>query len=139
MNREFIILDYCDFYYKTIAKTALPPVRSGKFVQIFSIGTSDTEYLIFSPKPIAPYHADIVERFCLQKEIDGYYDKGRYVYIIHNQNWKVKGGGKWLIDDNVRTLNLFDDSKAYGRFNSKGLQEKILSEGRFSGYVINID
>jgi hypothetical protein len=32
----FTILDYCDFYYKNIAKTALPPVRSGKFAQILS-------------------------------------------------------------------------------------------------------
>jgi hypothetical protein len=132
----FTILDYCDFYYKNIAKTALPPVRSGKFAQISSM---EDEYLILSPKLFSEYHADIVERFCELHEIDGHYDKVRYVFKIHYNKWKVKGGGRWLMDDNVRVLNLFDDSKAYGRFDSKGMIEKIMTDMRFNGYVINID
>jgi hypothetical protein len=133
---ELVILDYCDFYYKNIAKTVSPPVRSGKFVQIIS---TETEYLILSPKLFSPYHADIVERFCINKEIDGVYDKGKYIYFIHDPSWKIIGGGRWLMDDTSRILNLFDHSQAYGRFDSTGLMEKIRSDGRFSGYTINIE
>ncbi|MBF0542343.1 MAG: hypothetical protein HQK91_12940 [Nitrospirae bacterium] len=133
---KMIILDYSDYFYKNVAKTAIPPVRSGKFVHILS---PESEYLIFSPKLLSPYHADIVERFCNQHEIDGYYDKGQYVYIIHDNRWKVLGGGKWLMDDREMVLNLFDDSKAYGKFDSIGMVDKITSDIRFSGYKIFLD
>jgi len=58
-----ILIDYSEIYYSSVAKTAMPDKLTGKFVQIRN---DNTEYLIFSPKEFTPYHANLVEQFCLR-------------------------------------------------------------------------
>ena len=60
MNMEMTIIDYSQLYYKIMRKTVVPWQRGGKFVQIRH---GNNEYLIFSPKGLSSYLADIVERF----------------------------------------------------------------------------
>ena len=134
---EFVILDYSPIYYKTIKKTPVPYQRKGKFVQIRD---KDTEYLVFSPQGFSSYHADIVERFCDSMKIQGVYNKEHYSYKIHTPGWIVVGGGKWIVNQKDKTLYLFDDSGAYGKFDTSGLGERIKNNSSsFYDYSVLID
>ena len=130
------LIDYSQLYYTAIAKTAVPPVIIGKFVQIRN---QSMEYLVLSPKEFTQYHANLVERFCLDMGIEGSYDVERKRYDIYDQAWVIVGGGKFEIDATKKTIRFYDDSMAYGKFNSRGLAEKVSSLPAFSGYSVILD
>jgi hypothetical protein len=130
------LVDYAPIYYTAIAKTTIPPIVIGKFVQIRN---ESTEYLVLSPKEFAKYHASIVERFCIEKGIEGSYDAERKRYDIHDKEWVIVGGGKFENDAAKKTLRFYDDSMAYGKFDSVGLPEKIRSLPSCSGYAVMLD
>ncbi len=131
MNIELI--DYTQLYYTAIAKTGVPPVIAGKFVQIRN---ESSEYLVLSPTEFTKYHANIVERFCLDKGIEGSYDAEKKRYNIYDQEWNIVGGGKFELDAIKRTIRFYDDSMAYGKFDSRGLPEKLRYFPAFSGYAV---
>ncbi len=131
-----VLIDYTPFYYTVIAKATAPPQVAGKFVQIRH---DSTEYLVFSPGEFTKYHAGIVERLCLDKGIEGSYDAERKRFSIQDRSWTIVGGGKFEISRDRRTIRLFDDSMAYGKFDRAGLAEKILSFPEFAGYTVRID
>jgi len=133
---KVIFIDYSEIYYQDAAKTALPEKRTGKFVQIRN---NDTEYLVFSPKELTPYHAGLVERFCAEKGLKGSYDDKNKSFAVHEPHWIVVGGGKFEIDSTEKYIRLYDDSMAYGRFDSSGLKEKIHSISALSGYTVLIE
>jgi hypothetical protein len=133
---NIIFIDYSEQYYLEVEKRALPDTWRGKFVQIRN---GATEYLVFSPKEFTPYHADVVQNFCLEKGIDGVYNKARKRFDIHDSDWVVFGGGKFEIDKVKKRLRVYDNSMAYGRFDSKGLKEKIRSVPGMSDYEVNIE
>ena len=127
-----ILIDYARKYYTK----ALPDKFSGKFVQLKK---GSSEYLIFSPGESDRYHADIIRRFCAEREIAGAYDNANKHFSIHEPSWSVVGGGKFEIDRDTKDLRLYDNSMAYGKFDARGLKEKIFSLETFSGYTIRIE
>ncbi len=97
------------------------------------------EYLVLSPEELTKYHANIVERFCLDNGIEGSYDAEHKRYNIYDQEWVVVGGGKFEINTSNKTVRLYDDSMAYGKFDSRGLPEKVRSFPAFSEYAVVSD
>jgi hypothetical protein len=108
---------------------------SGKFVQIRH---GDTEYILFSPRELARFHADIVERFCSERKIEGHYNIGRKSFDIDDPAWVVVGGGKFEWDRKEKLIYLYDDSMAYGKFDAEGLKERIKT-GELSDYEVRIE
>jgi hypothetical protein len=131
-----IFIDYTRLYYTKIAKTGVPPAISGKFVQIRN---ESTDYLVFSPKEFTKFHANIVERFCLDKGLEGSYDHEGKRYDISDGAWVVTGGGKYDLDGKRKSINLYDESLAYGKFQPLGLREKVLAGPEFSGFTVRIE
>ena len=131
-----VFIDYTHLYYTAIAKTGVPPARSGKFVQIRH---GSTEYLVFSPTEFTKYHANIVERFCLDRGVEGGYDSGGKHYNISDRAWIVTGGGKYEIDTDRKTIKLYDKSMAYGKFDIPGLHDKIRSLPEFHDFAVRIE
>ncbi len=129
-----VFIDYTPLYF-AMAKTAVPPAVSGKFVQIRN---ELTEYLIFSPKEFTKYHANIVERFCLDQGLEGSYDPERKRYDIFDTGWIIVGGGKYESDRDQKILELYADSMAYEKFDVSGLREKVLSFPEFAGFTVRI-
>jgi len=129
-------LDYTPFYYISIAGTAVPPVTTGKFVQIRN---GSTLYVVLSPKELTKYHANIIERFCMDKGIEGSYDAKREKFTIADRAWEILGGGKFERDANKKTIKLYDNSMAYGKFKAEGLKETLTSLPEFAGYEVIID
>jgi hypothetical protein len=128
--------DYAREYYRGVG-VALPDRVAGKFVQIRNDAAE--EFLVFSPKEVSRYHADIVERFCAERGIPGVYNNVHKRFDIHDPEWIVVGGGKFERDRKKKQLRLYDDSMAYGKFNGHELKEKILSFSAFSGYNVRIE
>ncbi len=133
---NMVFFDYSKLYYTQVAKTAVPPVVSGKFVQIRN---ETTFYLVLSPSEFTKYHANIVERFCLDEGIEGSYDPEKKRYDIHDQAWKITGGGKFDLDTNKKAITFYDNSMAYGRFNEPLLEEMIGALPEFSGFTVLIE
>lgn len=113
----------------------LPETGSGKFVQLRK---DDMEYLVFSPTDVTPYHADIVGRFCRDKDINGAYDAEKKRFNIYDPAWTVAGGGKFEIDRVNRRIRFYDNSMAYGKFDSKALGEGILQVEALKDYTVLI-
>jgi len=111
----FLFIDYTGLYFTAVAKIAEPAVTSGKFVRIRN---EAADYLVFSPREFSKYHANIVERFCLDKGIEGRYDPERKRYNIIDQSWFILGGGK---------------------FEKQGLREAISSLPEYSGFTVLIE
>lgn len=133
---KVVFVDYSELYYQEIAKTAMPEKRTGKFIQIRN---NDTEYLVFSPTEYTPYHADLAERFCREKGLKGSFDRKNKCYVISDPAWGIAGGGKFEIDNTEKQIRLYDNSMAYGRFDRRGLKEKILAIVSMSDYKALIE
>ena len=133
---NIIFVDYSDEYFASVAKRAAPDTWRGKFVQI---QRGSEEYLVFSPKELTPYHADLVQKFCMERDIDGAYDRARKRYDIHDPGWVVIGGGKFEIDRGKKQLRVYDNSMAYGKFDPKGLKNKIRSISQLSDYEVSVE
>ncbi len=126
-------MDYSDLYFRKIKKAAMPLRRGGKFVQILD-EANDNEYLVLSPKDLSIYHANIVERFCAQKGIEGSYNGKKDFFAIYEMGWAVMGGGFWMVDDAKKTLELSGVSQMYGAFEAAGLKNRIFNSGAFPEY-----
>jgi hypothetical protein len=116
--------------------TAVPPVVTGKFIQVRN---GDDLYLILSPKDLTKYHANIAERFCMDRGIEGGYDARRERFIIRDSAWEIIGGGKFERDGNNKAIKLYDTSMAYGKFVATGLKEALAALPDFSCYTISIE
>ncbi len=127
------LIDYIPFYYTSLAGTPVPPVTAGKFVQIRN---GNTLYFVLSPKEFTKYHANIIERFCMDKGIEGSYDSRKEKFTIQDQAWVIVGGGKFERDANKKTIKLYDNSMAYGKFDATGLKEMLGALPEFSGYTV---
>lgn len=124
-------MDLSDRHYRD----KLPPVRSGKFVQIRHDGE---EYIVLAPKDYAPFHANIIEKFCQESCISGgYYDDGR-AFRIHASGWLIVGGGKFEIDTEGKSLRLYDESLIYGKFDDSGLAQRLQTTTELTGYTITV-
>ena len=132
----FILIDYTPFYYTSLVGTPVPTVVTGKFVQIRK---GNTLYLVLSPKEFTKYHANIVERFCMDKGIEGSYDAKREKFTITDHEWRIIGGGKFEIAINKKAIKLNDNSMAYGKFDAMGLKEVLGTLPEFSDYAISIE
>ncbi len=130
------LIDYTPFYYTSVAQTTIPPVTTGKFVQIKHEGEI---ILVLSPKDLTKYHANIVERFCMDKGLEGSYDRKRQKFSIADKEWQVLGGGKFDRDTNKKAIKLYDESMAYGKFKTEGLKEALQPLPELAGYSIKIE
>jgi Janus/Ocnus family (Ocnus) len=133
---NIVFIDYSEWYYSVVAKTPMPEKQSAKFVQIRHY---DTEYLIFSPKDLTPYHGDIVERFCRDKGVSGSFEGRQKHFAIHDISWVIVGGGKIEIDRIKKCVRLYDNSMAYGKFDPAGLKDKILQIAQMADYEVEIE
>jgi len=136
MHMKTILINYAETYYADTARKGMPEQYAGKFVQIRK---GSTEYLVFSPKEFTRYHADIIERFCMDLDIPGVYNSQNKSFDILDPAWVVAGGGKFEIDRKKKHIRLYDNSMAYGKFDRRGLKEKILSIAEFSNYKVQIE
>jgi hypothetical protein len=109
------------------ADEPLPPIRSGKFVQLFH---GDDEHLVFSPKEQSVFHADIVSRYLQPMGVRGTWNSQRDAWHLSDPAWRILGGGHFKLNSNSRMLALFGVSLAYGPFDRTGMLERLQDPSR---------
>ncbi|MBF0563738.1 MAG: hypothetical protein HQK89_00690 [Nitrospirae bacterium] len=127
----FQLIDYSDYFYRMVRRGVIPTGRGGKFVQL---NYDDTEFVVMSPMEFSRYHANIVERFCMGRQLSGYYNDKRDKYYTIDTSLEIMGGGMWKVDDELSTLHLCGTSRAYGDYDDTGLREKVSSV--LTGYSV---
>ncbi len=107
----------------------------GKFLQL-QLGTS--EILLFAAPELYAYHNQILARFLQERSIPHKWaEQGKLEYDC--SELLVIGGGRFRVSLTDRTLTLWDNSQAYGRFRASGLEQKIaLASHPWSGYTVRI-
>ena len=107
----------------------------GKFLQL---RWRDQEYLLFADFGHHRYHNQILASFCESHTIPCEW-LGEYQLQVEDPALEVLGGGRFHLDVSRKTLNLCDNSQIFGRFQEKGLKEKIAAANHsFSEYEVNI-
>ena len=107
----------------------------GKFVQL---ALRDREYLLFAPFDLHSYHNQICARFLADNGIaHRWINEERLEFQC--PEFTIFGGGRFHINTEKKTLKLWDNSQAYGRFDEHGLKEKIAAADHpWSGFAVDI-
>lgn len=106
----------------------------GKFLQLELDGT---EHVVFAPSNQHGYHNQILERFLDEQGIACRWD-GQDLRVDY-PGLRVVGGGRFRLHVANGTLELWDSSQAYGRFDDGRIAERIrAAAGPWSGLTIVI-
>ena len=127
---DMILHDYCLSDGET-GETSC----QGKFLQLV---LERQDYLVFSPGSLHRYHNQMLARFLEGKSVAHHWiTQERLEY--DTSKLEVLGGGRFRADREARTLELWDDSHVYGRFENQGLAESIAHTGHpWSSYRVRI-
>lgn len=107
----------------------------GKFLQLTLHGR---EYLLFAPRALHQYHNQILAHF-LEDQGLAHRWLDRETLRVEAPELRVIGGGRYRVDTRAGTLALWDNSQAYGRFDERGLAQKIAAAGHpWSGFTVRI-
>lgn len=113
-----------------------PRAYEGKFLQLV---LRDTEYLVFAPRALHRFHNQILAGFLAERDIPSRWI-GEQTLEVNAPDLAVIGGGRFRVDNDTGTLELWDNSQAYGRFEERGLPGKIAAAGhRWGRYRVKID
>ncbi len=93
----------------------------GKFLQLLWNGQ---EYLLFAPASRHRYHNQILAWFCETHGIVHRWVTPERLEVT-DPGLSVRGGGRFRAEADTRRLRLYDTSQAYGRFDERGLAERI--------------
>lgn len=132
MNIE--IVDYSDVYFSVLRRQEVPRQRGGKFVIMVS---AEERHVVFSPKELSAYHANIVERFLDLRDIEGDYSPSGDFYRSPGSPWQVEAGGHWQYDQDGTVLRIFGRSKAYGGPDLVELATQLHDAGAFDGAKVS--
>jgi hypothetical protein len=107
----------------------------GKFLQLT---VSERQYLVFAAGELHRFHSQILAHFAADRNIAHRWLNDQKLEI-NSPELAIIGGGKFHVNTANRTLDLWDNSQAYGRFDASGLAEAIASAGHpWSGFDIRI-
>ncbi len=111
------------------------PQREGKFVQLVLRGR---EYLVFAPRELHRFHNQILAHFLADHRLAHRW-RSDQVLEMTSADVTVIGGGKFRVDTATKTLELWDNSQVYGRFDAQGLVARIgAADHPWSGYSVRI-
>jgi len=121
--------------YRSPAEPFDHPMHQGKFLQLMWRGQ---EYLIFAPSGLHRYHNQILAHFLTDNTISHRWVTQERLEFAHPA-LVVIGGGRFRVSTEEKTLALWDDSQAYGRFQAPGLADKIAAAGHpWSRFTIRV-
>lgn len=101
-------------------ETSLPGViRTKKFIVI---AAGEELVLIHGPVTEYPYHAGLVKAYCELNDVPSGWVKKPDVYEIHDDSYRVMGGG-WLEENHRdKQLGFYGSSSAYGGFDAADIK-----------------
>jgi len=107
----------------------------GKFLHIVCEGTP---CLLFALPTAYRYHNQLLARFLADEGIAHRWVTEQLLEF-DERRVKVQGGGRFRLDPSARSLELWDNSQAYGRFDEKRVKLSLeLGEKSWSDLQVNI-
>ena len=106
----------------------------GKFVQILN---QNVYYFILGPLSKFPYHANLVDRFCTDRQIASGWVRRPDLVGIYDIQTSVRGGGQIMIDLVDRLIRMSGKSTAYGRYHPDELSVLVENSDFFNGFKID--
>lgn len=102
------------------------------------VAHSGTLYFVFGPVSVYPYHANLLGRFCQERDIGYRWIKVPDVVKIQEPEYRILGGGHLEIDPTKRRVQLSGSSKAYGHFALEDIKLITSREPFFAQYSVQI-
>lgn len=102
------------------------------------IAVSGTIHLVFGPVSEFGYHANLVDRFCSQRDIAAAWVRRPDIVEILEKDVKLHGGGWMKIDRSKSLIEIYGRSTAYGRFDKEQLKSLVKREPFFSNSRVRI-
>lgn len=114
-----------------------PPVSKaiGKFILLRH---NRRLVFIFGPLSQFSYHAQLLERFCKLEKVPSWWEKRPDQLDYDHRQIEIRGGGWLELDESVRTLKIFGESKAYGEFERSDLNYILANDRYFEGFTLQI-
>ncbi len=127
---DTIVHDYC------VSDTGTDPgTCQGKFLQLALHGQ---DYLVLSPGSLHRYHNQILAHFLHDKGVAYHWATDERLEY-DTAEAQMRGGGRFRLSRDEKTLELWDDSHVYGRFDDHRLVEAIAhARHPWSGYRVTI-
>jgi hypothetical protein len=97
----------------------------GKFLQLTWKGQ---EYMLFAQRGVHRYHNQVLAHFAESHAIPHRWITPEQL-VTDDPELLIGGGGRFRLDPARHTLEVWDNSQAYGRFNENGLMEKLIAAG----------
>lgn len=95
--------------------------RNGKFLQLEVDGMP---WLLFASRDAFRYHNQLLAGFLEERGITHRWaDRETLEYDV--QRVRVRGGGRFRLDPDAATMEAWDNSAAYGRFDDERLQAEL--------------
>jgi hypothetical protein len=127
------VIDYCEVAFELLLRQPVPARRGGKFIVLINAGK---KYVVFSPKELTAFHADIARRFFELNRIACNTDAK--CCQPGDSAWQVPGGAHWTMDDHARTLVLFGASDAYGGVDLHELVMELAAHPDFADTLVSV-
>ncbi len=107
----------------------------GKFLQL---NLAAREYLLFAAADELRYHNQILARFLAEHGIAHHW-QGVENLVVDHPGLTVIGGGRFRLDVNTQTLQVWDESSVYGRFDASLLAARLTAAGPpWDGLALNV-
>ncbi len=105
----------------------------------FVLLANETEnFLIFGSLHSYNYHAKLVEKFCLDRNISSKWQRQPDLYNVDDETLGIKGGGWFKFDFFQKTLLAAGSSTAYGRFDENIFEQFNNNNLIYNNFKINI-
>lgn len=103
----------------------------------FVLLSNDSEhFFVFGPLHKYNYHAQLIEKFCVDRHINSDWQKQPDIYKIQDSLIKINGGGWLRFDFFQKTLTALGMSTAYGRFDQQIFEQFKKNELIFKNFTV---
>ncbi len=129
------VLSFIDPFYVEEAARKEGVGLSCKFV---IIERDDVVHLVFGLLSDYPYHANLIDRFCLEGEIPSGWIKKPDVVEVYDDSVQIRGGGYVVISPGRQTALFSGYSTAYGCYEPSDVKLVTDNHRFFADYSVDI-
>jgi len=131
-----ISMNYEVVKYFEVAGNKDKDIASAIFCKFMIIINNGTAFFVIGNLPKFSYHADIVDRFCSDRDIPATWTRKPDVVEIFSKETQLKGGGLIDIYENKKVLKIYGYSTAYGPMNVEYLKGFVVNHPFFTEYSV---
>jgi hypothetical protein len=129
-----MIVDYTDLDSMVFVSGGETTVTC-KFVSLL---VESTPHLIVGPVDDFPYHANLIDRFCNERNIASAWEHKPDLVEVYDTNVEIHGGGWMRIDPVHKSIKVYGRSTAYGTYDRDVVTEVISNHPEYSEFSLQL-